>query len=398
MAKNSMTLQEAYALLQVSGSADIDEVKQAYRRRAFALHPDLHPDKEDAVREFQRVNEAYVTVISFLDSQAKRNSVKVRFSDRQKEQNARFEEEKKRAEEKRAEERRRKEKEREERLERERREMERRQARERAKREEERRRRLQEEIDRQEAKIRAKQEEERLNLIKNLEEKAQEFKKLIIEQMELARKEREAKENLLKKERAEQAKKAEQERQNANAYNAFGAPVYNKYAGNFEQKVFGSAQNEQDGTAQEQSKSAENTSDNTAYVHVKTKASEKNAAQKKNQKEHFTGNEISANKENSISQVILKAGQEPLEGIKKGLSSWFKSQIDEELELFFPASKLQPGVKMRLQFRVGLSNDLQTIELTLPKDFVPGKALRLKGLGKKIGKWQGDLYLKLQSK
>lgn len=398
MVKNAMTLQDAYILLQVSRSADIDEVKQAYRRRAFALHPDLHPDKEDAVREFQRVNEAYVTVISYLDSQAKRNSVKASFADRQKAQKARFEEEKRQAEEKRAEERRRKEKEREERIERERREMERRQARERAKREEERRRRLQEEIERQQAKIKAKQEEERLNLIKNLEEKAQEFKKLIIEQMEQARKEREVKENIRKKERAEQAEHAEQVRRHASAYNASGAPVYNKYAGNFEQNVFGSARNVQDEHTQDQNKSAENTSDNTAYVHIKTETSEKNTAQKKNQKEHFTGTEISANKENSISQAILKAGQEPLEGIKKGLSSWFKSQIDEELELFFPASKLQPGAKMRLQFRVGLSNELQTIELTLPKDFVPGKALRLKGLGKKIGKWQGDLYLKLQSK
>lgn len=401
MAKSAMTLQDAYMLLQVSKSADIDEVKQAYRRRAFALHPDLHPDNENAVREFQRVNEAYVTVISYLDSQAKRNSVKAQFVDKKNAERARFQEEKRQAEEKRAEERRRKEKEREERIERERREMERRQAKERAKREEERRRRLQEEIERQEAKIKAKQEEERLKLIKNLEEKAQEFKKLIVEQMEQARKEREEKEKV--RENGGNAQSFWEERQNrhkaeqnANTYNAFGSPVYNKYAGSFEQKIFRHAQNMQDGDKQDNNP-FENTSDNTAYVHVDS-GQPKSAPQKKNQKEYFTDSEIFANKEKSISQAILKASQEPLEGIRRGLSSWFKSQIDEELELFFPASKLQPGVKMRLQFRVGLSNELQTIELTLPKDFVPGKALRLKGLGKKIGKWQGDLYLKLQSK
>lgn len=38
---------------------------------------------------------------------------------------------------------------------------------------------------------------------------------------------------------------------------------------------------------------------------------------------------------------------------------------------------------MRLQFRVGLTNELQTVELTLPKDFVPGKPMRLRGLGKR---------------
>lgn len=397
MAKNGMTLQDAYMLLQVSKNAEIDEVKQAYRKRAFALHPDLHPDNENAAHEFQRVNEAYVTVIAYLDSQAKKNAVKARFVQTEKVRKSQFEEEKRQAAEKRAEERRRKEKEREERIERERREMERRQAKERARREEERRRRLQEEIERQEAKIKAKQEEERLNLIKNLEEKAQEFKKLIIEQMEQARKERES------REKAQQSGET-RHKNPANSYNAFGVPVYNKYQGNFEQQVYKKTESAAAAQTAEKAKAEEaNTSDNTAYVHVNarqnaTGAQTEEARQKKKQKEYFTGSEISANKENSISQALIKAGQEPLEGLKKGISSWFKSQIDEELELFFPAARLQPGVKMRLQFRVGLANELQTIELTLPKDFVPGKPLRLKGLGKKIGKWQGDLYLKLQSK
>lgn len=395
MAKNGMTLQDAYILLQISKSAGIDEVKQAYRKRAFALHPDLHPDNENAAHEFQRVNEAYVTVIAFLDSQAKKNSVKAQFVQAEKEKKSRFEEEKRKAEEKRAEERRRKEKEREERIERERREMERRQARERAKREEERRRRLQEEIDRQEAKKKARQEEERLNLIKNLEEKAQEFKNLIIEQMEQARKERES------REKAQQTGQT-QYKNPANAYNAFGVPIYNKYQGNFEQTTYKKPENKNGENTQEARQEERNTSDNTSYVHIRPERDKNGSAaqtgQNKHQKEYFTDSEISANKENSISQAIIKASQEPLEGLKKGISSWFKSQIDEELELYFPAARLQPGVKMRLQFRVGLANELQTIELTLPKDFVPGKPLRLKGLGKKIGKWQGDLYLKLQSK
>ena len=110
MAKNGMTLQDAYMLLQVSKNAEIDEVKQAYRKRAFALHPDLHPDNENAAHEFQRVNEAYVTVIAYLDSQAKKNAVKARFVQTEKVRKSQFEEEKRQAAEKRAEERRRKEK------------------------------------------------------------------------------------------------------------------------------------------------------------------------------------------------------------------------------------------------------------------------------------------------
>ena len=100
MAKNTLTLQEAYALLDVARSAGIDEVKQAYRKRAFALHPDLHPDNENAAMEFQRVNEAYVTVITYLDSQAKKNSAKAQFVNAEKARKSKFEEEKRQAEQK----------------------------------------------------------------------------------------------------------------------------------------------------------------------------------------------------------------------------------------------------------------------------------------------------------
>lgn len=421
VAKKTLTLQEAYTLLEVTKGANIDEVKQAYRKRAFALHPDLHPDNTNAAAEFQRVNEAYVTVIAYLDNEAKKQSAKAQFVNAEKERKRKFEEQKRQAEQKRAEERKRKEKERAERIERERREMERRQAKERAKREEERRRRIQEEIDKEEARIKARQEEERLRLIKKLEEKAQEFKTLIIEQMEAVRREneqdaqRQTQQQAQKQSRQNQASAQEQPqfKKVNNTYNASGEAAYNKYAGSYEQSVYHTSANGfADTSAFETGQASQSASEETvnrqtantqaaqdsAFTNFKTVQNDTQDTQKKNQKEYFTGQEISATKENSIPQAIIKAGTEPLEGIKKGISSWFKSQIDEELELFFPAAKLQPGVKMRLQFRVGLANELQTIELTLPKDFVPGKPMRLKGLGKKIGKWQGDLYLKLQSK
>lgn len=420
MVKKTLTLKEAYLLLEVTKDADIDEVKQAYRKRAFALHPDLHPDNANAAEEFQRVNEAYVTVIAYLDNEAKKQSAKAQFFNAEQARKKQFEEQKRRAEQKRAEERKRKEKERAERAERERKEMERIQARERAKREEERRRLLQEKLTGKKPRIKAKQEEERLKLIKKLEEKAQEFKTLIIEQMEAVRRENEARAAAQNQEQNQTGSQEQPRYQKVNnSYNANGEAYYNKYAGDYEQVIQNVFADMQGGQSAQQAQNThndagENTAQNFAYDTTFTTVSPgQNSAQgqkqepqnhtedtqKKNQKEHFTGQEISVTKENSsISQAILKASAEPLEGIKKGISSWFKSQIDEELELFFPAAKLQPGVKMRLQFRVGLANELQTIELTLPKDFVPGKLMRLKGLGKKIGKWQGDLYLKLQAK
>lgn len=50
---------------------------------------------------------------------------------------------------------------------------------------------------------------------------------------------------------------------------------------------------------------------------------------------------------------------------------------------------------MRLQIRRGLSGELHTVEITLPPDFAVGKPVRLRGLGKRVGPWQGDLYLTL---
>lgn len=63
-----MTLKESFTILGLPNNADITSVKQAYRRLAFDMHPDLHPEVKDAAKNFQRLNEAYVVVTQHLDS------------------------------------------------------------------------------------------------------------------------------------------------------------------------------------------------------------------------------------------------------------------------------------------------------------------------------------------
>lgn len=77
-------------------------------------------------------------------------------------------------------------------------------------------------------------------------------------------------------------------------------------------------------------------------------------------------------------------------GMTKVLKDWL---LDDEQSLTMPAARLRPGARIRLQIRKGLSEDVTPIEVTLPADFVVGKPMRLRGLGKKVGRWQGDLYL-----
>lgn len=80
-------------------------------------------------------------------------------------------------------------------------------------------------------------------------------------------------------------------------------------------------------------------------------------------------------------------------GITGVVKDWLRRQIDDEQSLHLPAARLAPGRRIRLQIRRGISDERHTVEVTLPPDFVVGKPVRLRGLGKRVGPWQGDLYL-----
>lgn len=81
--------------------------------------------------------------------------------------------------------------------------------------------------------------------------------------------------------------------------------------------------------------------------------------------------------------------------VKGAVRDWLRRQIDDEQSFTLPAARLAPGCRVRLQIRRGISDETSTVEVTLPPDFKVGKPMRLKGLGKRVGPWQGDLYLTL---
>jgi len=82
-------------------------------------------------------------------------------------------------------------------------------------------------------------------------------------------------------------------------------------------------------------------------------------------------------------------------GLKERITGWLKSQLDDEQTVYFPATQLRPGGNVRIQVRRGWRGPAMTLDITLPLDFVPGQPIRLKGQGRKVGSWRGDLFLRI---
>lgn len=85
-------------------------------------------------------------------------------------------------------------------------------------------------------------------------------------------------------------------------------------------------------------------------------------------------------------------------GFTEGIKSWMKGQMDDEQTVYFPASALHPGRTVRITIQQGVRKKTKTLDITLPRDFVIGRAIRLKGQGRKLGPFKGDLYLRILAK
>lgn len=85
-------------------------------------------------------------------------------------------------------------------------------------------------------------------------------------------------------------------------------------------------------------------------------------------------------------------------GVLGGIKHWLSRQMDDEQTVTLQAGQLMPGNIIRLTIRRAWSGNPVTVEVPIPTDYVIGRPLRLRGLGRKLGPLTGDLYLRLMAK
>ena len=90
-------------------------------------------------------------------------------------------------------------------------------------------------------------------------------------------------------------------------------------------------------------------------------------------------------------KIELDFSKSPWTALKK----WVSDQMDDEQTVYLTPSRLIPGNSIRLQIKRRFGGEPRNVQITLPSDYVVGRPLRLKGMGRKIGPWKGDLYLRI---
>lgn len=343
-----ISLKECYDILKLKKDADTADLKRAYRRRAFELHPDLNPGNPDASKDFQLLNEAYVALSAVLKH----------------EDTVRASTEASRAEQ-------------------------------------------------EEARARAARDEAEEN-----------------ERQASARAEKEARQNASAESEsarqagaagaagatgptdssgaagangaaragageaaggaagANRASRQEQAQTGAKGPSAGQQGAQNGYSEHdvlrdlltdpFARRVFEDIYSELN--RQHQAETPPPRQEEPAPEQPKAKPA---AAEKRNVKLH----------QSNLAWGTPKWNKEHSKGVTGMVKGWLRRQIDEEQSLTLPSANLAPGKRIRLQIRQALSGELKTVEITLPPDFAVGKPIRLRGLGKRVGPWQGDLYL-----
>lgn len=265
-----MTRKQALARLDLKDDASIDELKRSYRKLAFELHPDLHPDNPDAGKEFQLLNEAYVFLTSVPESGSGRSCGQSRAQERA------------------------------------------------------------------EATERARADAHRAY---------------------------------------ERARNRVQEEEKGRAAKGPGAGKGSQEPGPEKTREMKRDEVLQDLLRDPFARRVFE----DIYSQIREEASRKQAAGRKN-------------RFHAKPPVFSEPGI--FERTTENISDWLRRQIDEE-QTVRVAGPLTPGKRLRLQISPGVFGKSQTIELALPPLFEPGRPIRLKGMGKRIGKWRGDLYLRI---
>ncbi|TBU50732.1 DnaJ domain-containing protein [Dichomitus squalens] len=67
MAHRHSTVAEAYTILGLEQDASLEVVKTTYKQLALKTHPDKNPDDADATAQFQKISQAYNTLVRHLD-------------------------------------------------------------------------------------------------------------------------------------------------------------------------------------------------------------------------------------------------------------------------------------------------------------------------------------------
>ncbi|MDD4700901.1 MAG: DnaJ domain-containing protein [Desulfovibrio sp.] len=354
-----ISLRECYSVLKLEKNADLAAVKSAYRKRAFELHPDLNPGNAEASREFQLLNEAYVALSGILKHE---DEVKQRAEARQGAHKAKKEsKDKKHAE----------------------------------------------------AAQPEQQAESKPQSPPTNDDTAQKAQRENAEKMAGA-----AAGSGPDKSRADQAEKpragqSEQSRPNqseksradngratASAQADANAEARAEAAGAayaeqdvlrdllndpFARRVFEdiySELNKQQTEKPQQQEPRPQTAESAPQSRAKPKPAPKARQNTTLHKDNLAGG-------------TSKWSSDMTRNVTGMVKGWLRRQIDEEQSLTLPATKLMPGYRVRLQIRQGLQAELKTVEITLPPDFAVGRPIRLRGLGKHVGPWQGDLYLTL---
>ncbi len=311
---------EHYAILQIPQNASLDDIKKAYRKRAFELHPDLNPNNSDANRQFQLLNEAYVILI---DQVKFKNEEKAKASEKYK---AHAQNETKQNTQSQTQEK--------------------------------------QQTQSQQSSTETTHNQSTQSTTKEEKQQRTETHKRTYA------KPQQTEEELKRK--AQKAYTTESKKAKSTVYTQKKPAQEEKIQTPSQEEVLHDILN--DPFARR------------VYEDIYSSIKNNNIVEEKKEKEKKT------------KKVQVEWGEKTVDvdltnGVGGYMKSWMRKQIDDTLEYRLPIVSLFPGARIRLQIAQGLTKDSRSVDITLPRDFVIGKPVKLVGMGKKLGKWQGDLYI-----